>query len=90
MDDPTSVIWWMKTFGPAGVIVFGLGTGFWKICIFLKPIILDLAAGHVSLMKSLEKTQVDQSKAIEDVREAQKEHGELIGEIHQKVTADTP
>lgn len=85
VPDPTSVGWWLQTFGPIGVVAFIAGGGVWKLCMFLKPYVVALCEGHVALMSALSKTQVDQTSTLLEVKQIQEEHGEKLGEIHRHV-----
>lgn len=85
VPDPSSVAWWIETFGPYGFVAFTAGGLLWKLCMFLKPYFIEIVQGHVDLMKALEKTQIDQTDLLRDVRKTQDDHGQKIDDIHKAV-----
>lgn len=85
VQDPTSVTFWLQTFGPTGLILFLLGSAGWKVWTFFKPIILKTSDAHVVLVEKLGQAQEAQSATLISIQKQQEVHGEKILEIHKRV-----
>jgi hypothetical protein len=86
--DVSSLSWWIAQLGPSGMVIFLI----WRVLLFLKPIILDLAPyvkdllmGHIRLMNVMETHLTNGTATLQKVSETQDGHGELIRKIHDTV-----
>ncbi len=86
--DATSLSWWVTQIGPSGMIIFL----FWRVLLFLKPIVLDLVPyfkdllmGHIRLMSLMETHLTNGAVTLKKVSETQDGHGVLIQRIHDSV-----
>lgn len=62
----------------AVIALVAIGAGVWKVCRFMGPLLVNFAAGHSSLMCTLEKTSLKQTEILED-------HGEKLSAINKAI-----
>lgn len=98
MDDPTSIVWWWNNFGIPGLLI-GLHVYLVRILVlWAKPYAEAIAVGHIKVInkvdQALDHTPTREELAgidrkIDQLHVKSDSHGNLLVQIHERVTEDS-
>lgn len=81
MDDLTNPAYWIKNFGPFGILCVII----WRCIVFIKPYVIQFAEAQVNLVIQLTRSDERKTAILQEIQNEQHQQATILNDIYRSL-----